>query len=258
MRIIKGTRTAGRAAAPRRCARIVHFRPCARGAADLDGRRSGRRHVGRGATCRSPRARRRDASSPGGKACASSQLLLDTLRLEVRRDGDTVYIEAGPRNEGNVVTIGKAYAQLDVGIALPQALPVEARDSSGDFRASGVGRLTLDDSSGDIDLRRIGSAEIKDSSGDIKVTDAGGDVTITFDGSGNIDLSNIGGNAEVGSDGSGDIRIVGVKGNVLIGADGSGDIVVEDVGGDFTLGNDGSGDVLTKNIAGKISVPPGR
>lgn len=224
------------------------------GAADLDG--VARVVVTSGAgdlqIAASPEARRIVAR---GKACASSQLLLDTLRLEVRRDGDTVYIEAGPRNEGNVVTIGKAYAQLDVGIALPQVLPVEARDSSGDFRASGVGRLTLDDSSGDIDLRRIGSAEIKDSSGDIKVTDAGGDVTITFDGSGNIDLSNIGGNAEVGSDGSGDIRIVGVKGNVLIGADGSGDIVVEDVGGDFTLGNDGSGDVLTKNIAGKISVP---
>ncbi|MGD9599181.1 MAG: DUF4097 family beta strand repeat-containing protein [Steroidobacteraceae bacterium] len=193
-----------------------------------------------------------------GTACASSQVQLDMLRLEVRRDGDTVYIEAGPRNEGKVITIGNSYAQLDVGIALPTTLPVEARDSSGDFSASGVLRLTLDDSSGDIDLRDIGSAQIKDSSGGIKLTNAEGNVTVTFDGSGDIDLSRIGGNAEVGSDGSGDIRIVGAKGKVIIGADGSGDIVVEDVGGDFTLGNDGSGAVLTRGITGKITVPDAR
>lgn len=190
-----------------------------------------------------------------GRACASTQVLLDTLRLEVRREGDIVYIAAGRRNDSKVITIGNAYAQLDVGIALPANLPVEARDSSGDFHARGTAQLQLDDSSGDVEVHDAGRVEIKDSSGNVKVADTRGDVTVTFDGSGDINFSNIGGNAEVGSDGSGDIRIVGVKGNVLIGADGSGDILVEDVGGDFTLGSDGSGDVLTKNIAGKVSVP---
>lgn len=190
-----------------------------------------------------------------GNACASSQALLDNLLLEVRREGDVVHIDAGARGGAKVITIGNAYASLDVGVALPPGLPVEVRDSSGDTEVRGVASLALDDSSGDIRIRDVGSAEIRDSSGDISVVGARGDVTVTFDGSGDIVIDDVGGNVEIGSDGSGEVRITRVKGSVTIGADGSGDIIVNDVGGDFTLGNDGSGDVVTKNIAGKISVP---
>ena len=190
-----------------------------------------------------------------GNACASTQALLDELLLEVRREGDVVEINAGPRRDSKVVVIGNAYSNLDVGIALPPNLPLEIRDSSGDTEVHGVASLVLDDSSGDIRVRDVGSAEIRDSSGDISVIGARGDVTVTFDGSGDIVIEDAGGNVEVGSDGSGDIRIRGVKGNVVIGADGSGDILVRDVGGDFTLGNGGSGDVIKANIAGKVSVP---
>lgn len=191
-----------------------------------------------------------------GTACASTQQLLDNLRLEMRREEDgVVYINAGARGDAKVIVIGSAYSYLDVGIALPPGLPVEVRDSSGDAEVHGVSNLVLDDSSGDIRLRDIGSAEIKDGSGDISVIGARGDVTVTFDGSGDISIENIDGHVEIGSDGSGDIRISRVKGNVAIGADGSGDIIARDVGGDFTLGTDGDGDVLTTRIAGKVSVP---
>jgi len=190
-----------------------------------------------------------------GNACASSQELLDRLNLEVRREGDTVFIDAGLARAINMITIGTVYAHINVGIALPTNLPVEARDSSGPVSVSGVAALKLDDSSGDIEVRDVGSVEIKDSSGDILVDGVRGDATVTFDGSGDIEIRDVGGNAEVGSDGSGNIRFSGVLGNVLVGNDGSGDIVVENAGGDFTVGNDGSGTINHRGVAGKVTLP---
>lgn len=190
-----------------------------------------------------------------GSACASSQELLDKLNVEVRREGDTVFIDAGLADARDMITVGKIYAHINIGVALPPDLPVELRDSSGAISVSGVAALKLDDSSGDIEVDDVGSVEIKDSSGDIAVTKARGDVTVTFDGSGDIVIRDVGGNAEVGSDGSGDIRISDVKGNVVIGNDGSGEIVVENVGGDFTVGNDGSGGITHRGVTGKIAIP---
>lgn len=190
-----------------------------------------------------------------GSACASTQELLDNLHLEVRREGDTVFIDAGLANSRNMITVGNTYAHINVGIALPPDLPVELRDSSGDISVTGVAALTLDDSSGDIEVQDVGSVEIKDSSGETSVTRARGDVTVTFDGSGDIVIRDVGGNAEVGSDGSGDIRISDVKGSVVVGNDGSGEIVVENVGGDFTVGNDGSGGIIHRGVTGKVTVP---
>ncbi len=190
-----------------------------------------------------------------GNACASSQVLLDNLQLEVRREGDVVLIDAGGRDNDKVITIGNSYAHIHVGIALPADLPVEVRNSSGDTVVRGVASLKLDDSSGDIEVKDVGSAEIKDSSGDLSVSGARGNVTVTFDGSGDIRITDVGGNVEIGSDGSGEIRVTDVKGNVLVGSDGSGDITAENVGGDFTVGNDGSGEIHSRNVAGKVSVP---
>jgi len=171
-----------------------------------------------------------------GNACASSQKLLDKLNLEVRREGDTVFIDAGLADSRFMITVGNTYAHINVGIALPANLPVEARDSSGDVSVTGVAALKLDDSSGDIEVRDVGSVEIKDSSGDILVTGVRGDATVTFDGSGDIEIQGVGGNAEIGSDGSGDI-------------------VVENVGGDFTVGNDGSGGISNRGVAGQVTLP---
>lgn len=190
-----------------------------------------------------------------GSACASSQELLDKLNVEVRREGDTVFIDAGLADSRNMITVGNTYAHINVGIALPPDLPVEVRDSSGDTSVSGIASLQLDDSSGDIEVHDVGSVEIKDSSGDISVTKVRGDATVTFDGSGDIEIRDVGGNAEVGSDGSGDIHIADVKGNVTVGNDGSGEIVVENVGGDFTVGNDGSGGITHRGVAGKVTIP---
>lgn len=190
-----------------------------------------------------------------GSACASSQPLFERLKLEVRREGDIVYVDAGIGNTDNVVTIGNSYAYINVGIAVPAQLPIEVRDSSGDTHITGVERLDLTDSSGDIEVRDIGSAVIKDSSGDIEVNGARGDVTVTFDGSGDITIHDVGGNVEIGSDGSGGIRVTGVKGNVTVGNDGSGSIDVADVGGDFTVDSDGSGGITHRGVAGKVSIP---
>lgn len=188
-----------------------------------------------------------------GRACASSQQLLDALQLTVRRDGDVIYVEG--QAPQNVVMVGSAGASMDVGVALPPGLPVEIQDSSGDTKIKGLDKVSLRDSSGDIEVRDIGSIDLEDSSGDIRIDRARGDVLINLDSSGDIEIDDVGGRVEIGSDGSGEIRVGRVGGSVTIGSDGSGEIVVRDVKGDFTVGADGSGGIVHTNVGGKVSVP---
>lgn len=188
-----------------------------------------------------------------GRACASSQALLDALQLSVRRDGDVIHVEGSAPQ--NVVMVGTAGASMDVGVALPPGLPVEIQDSSGDTKVTGLDQVSLRDSSGDIEVTDIGSIDLEDSSGDIRIDRARGDVLVNLDSSGDIGIHDVGGRVEIGSDGSGEIRVERVAGSVTIGADGSGEIVVQDVKGDFTVGSDGSGGIVHRNIGGKISVP---
>lgn len=190
-----------------------------------------------------------------GHACASSQALLDNLLLEVRREGDVVYIDAGLGNTDKIITVGNTYAHLNVGIALPAGLRIEARDSSGDTKVSGVEAIALHDGSGDIEIEDVGSVTVEDGSGDIEIDRTRGDAVVTLDGSGDIEIEDVGGSVEIGSDGSGEIRVERVIGSVVVGSDGSGNIEVANVGGDFTVGTDGSGGIDYREVAGKISVP---
>lgn len=153
-----------------------------------------------------------------GKACANSAELLAEIKLNVRREGDVVYVETKLPDErpGSWLDTDST---LDVDIALPGNIPVEITDSSGD-----------------IIVRKVAGLRMRDSSGDIEISDVRGSVRID-------------------QDSSGDIRLSRIAGDAKIGVDSSGDIVAHDIGGGFTVGADGSGSIDYAQVRGAVQIP---
>lgn len=209
-----------------------------------------------------------------GVACAAKQELLDVTQISVRREGNIVYVETDlPQNDGGWSFGNNEYAYIDIGIALPSSIPVEATDSSGDAEFEDLKALTLQDSSGDLELTRIeglaevsdssgdlhieraGSARVRDSSGDVEIDEVSGDVEVVLDSSGDIHIGRIDGSVRVRQDSSGSIRVEDVKGSVDVDSDSSGDIYAGRVKGNFTVSEDSSGTIEHESIGGKVTVP---
>lgn len=209
-----------------------------------------------------------------GTACAATQELLDITMISVRREGNIVYVESDLPQEKSGWNFGNnQYAYIDLGVALPSNIPVEAVDSSGDAEFEDLSAVTVQDSSGDLTLSRIagladvsdssgdigvessGSVRVRDSSGDIELEGVRGDVEVVQDSSGDIHIENVDGGVKVVQDSSGNIRVEDVKGSVSVDSDSSGDIYAGRVGGDFTVSEDSSGSIEHESIGGKISVP---
>jgi len=209
-----------------------------------------------------------------GVACAAKQQLLDRTQISVRREGNIVYVETDLPQDGGSWSFGvHEYAYIDIGIALPSGVPVEAIDSSGDAIFEDLAALQLqdssgdltitniagladvDDSSGDLSIRNAGSVRLRDSSGDIEVDVVHGDVEVVIDSSGDIRIAKVDGSVKVRQDSSGSIRVVDVKGSVTVDSDSSGDIYAGRVGGDFTVTEDSSGSIEHESIGGKVNTP---
>ena len=209
-----------------------------------------------------------------GVACASSESALEKAQISVRREGNVAIVETLlPQDAGDDSFGDDDRAWIDIGIALPDNLPVEAMDSSGDARFQDLKQLTLQDSSGDLEIERIaglvdvtdssgdleieaaGGVRVRDSSGDIELEDIRGDVEVELDSSGDIRISNVSGSARVRQDSSGSIRFEEVKGDVEVDSDSSGDIHAKRVGGNFTVKEDSSGSIRHEDIGGRITVP---
>ena len=68
-----------------------------------------------------------------GVACAGKQEMLDAAQISVRREGNVVIVETAlPQYEDGWSWKNNDYAYIDLGVALPSSLPVDAMDSSGD------------------------------------------------------------------------------------------------------------------------------
>jgi len=192
------------------------------------------------------------ALGAAGRACASRQEFLDQTQLHVRRAGNVIQVHV--QTPDNMSGIGIFYAYLDLQVVVPEGLPVEVTDSSGDMSLDGVQVVRITDSSGDILARRLPvDVEIDDSSGDIRVEEAAGAVRVA-DSSGDIVIRGAK-SVHIPRDSSGDISIERVTGNVLIEQDSSGDILVSDVEGNVDLLADGSGQVRVTSVQGTVRVP---
>jgi DUF4097 and DUF4098 domain-containing protein YvlB len=209
-----------------------------------------------------------------GVACAATQEMLDATKINVRREGKVVYVETDLPQDERSWTFGKnQYAYIDLGVALPSGIPVEATDSSGDAAFEDLNALTVQDSSGDLEITRVaGLADVGDSSGDIEIEQAGsvrardssgdleidgvrGDVEVENDSSGDIRITSVDGSVKVRQDSSGSIRVEDVKGSVDVDSDSSGDIYAGRVKGNFTVREDSSGSIEHESIGGEVRVP---
>jgi DUF4097 and DUF4098 domain-containing protein YvlB len=216
------------------------------------------------------KARRIEARGP---ACASKQALLDATQINVRREGNVVYVETSLPDDDSVGWARNQYAWIDIGIAVPNDVAVEAHDSSGDSDLEDLASLVMQDSSGDLQIHRVagvvdvtdssgeiviedvGSVRMQDSSGDISIGRVRQDVDIVSDSSGGIEVENVDGSVLIQNDSSGEIHVEDVKGSVTIDADSSGSIYAGRVGGDFTVRADSSGSIEHESVRGKVTVP---
>lgn len=209
-----------------------------------------------------------------GSACAGDDKILDQIRLESRRTGDTIFIKTSiPEGRATRLWMDSS-ALLDLTVVMPASVAVDIEDSSGDLELSGVrsatvedgpgeinisnigGDLSVSDSSGDIRIERVaGNLSVKDSSGEIKIEEVRGNVDVPIDSSGGIQIERVGGKVHIGNDSSGDIAVSQVQGDAVIDSDSSGDIKVEQIGGSFTVGADASGEVNYNRISGKVRIP---
>lgn len=187
------------------------------------------------------------------EACASSQEMLEQIRIVTNVQGDRISVVAEMPEYGNSWRNKTAY--LNMVVRLPQELGVVIADGSGSIDLSNVASAEIDDNSGSVDVRRIsGPVSIEDGSGSITVREISGDVVID-DGSGSINVRHVQGSVLIEEDGSGSIEIRDVQNSVVIEDDGSGGIRVAKIGGDFTVAHDGSGGIDYRDVSGAVSVP---
>ena len=187
-----------------------------------------------------------------GLACASSQQILDGIRLVQRREGDRLVVAAEvPETAG----LFDGQRRLDLELRVPSRLVLEVSDSSGAASVEHVAALRIQDSSSDLRIAHIpGAVRVEDSSGSLNVRDVGA-LHIPNDSSGEISVSGVRGDAIIDVDSSGSIEMRDIGGNARVGQDGSGSIVVENVAGDFTVERDGSGGIEHRGVRGKVRLP---
>lgn len=188
-----------------------------------------------------------------GRACASSQDLLQNLIVEQGRSGHvlTVSLRRDPQRTG---WIGRHYSYLDLSGSVPDDVLVQLKVGSGDAWLTGASAMSADVGSGDVDARRIaGQATVKVSSGDVELQDVGS-LNVLSIGSGDVEAGNVRGAVEVGSIGSGDFDLKGAGGDVKIGSIGSGDAELQDVRGNVEIGSIGSGDARVRGLGGSLTV----
>jgi hypothetical protein len=189
-----------------------------------------------------------------GTARASSQRLLNEVRLIAERRGDMVFIKADIPDEEWRDGGG---AGLDLVIAVPLGINAEISDGSGDARITDVGDLEAHDGSGEFTVIGARSVSITDGSGELTIENIAGDVRVR-DGSGEVDVRNVAGSFIVETDGSGGLRARDVRGSVIVESDGSGEIEVNKVGKDFRVENKGSGGIDYAEVSGTVDVPDRR
>jgi hypothetical protein len=189
-----------------------------------------------------------------GTARAPREDILREIKLTGTRDGDVVRVEVEiPKMVQQWDSDWDRGPALDLTVTVPNNIPVEIEDSSGELRVVGTAALELDDNSGDAEISDIGGAlRVRDGSGGLDIYNVRGDVTID-DGSGEIDVRDVTGSVTV-RDGSGSITARAVGGTVHVERDGSGGIRVVDVGGDLIVEHSRKRGLSYSGVKGRVRV----
>lgn len=191
-----------------------------------------------------------------GTAHGSTPALLEQVKLDVTRAGDTLVVVGSVPADGT--SVGQP-AALDLTLDVPDDLALDVDDQSGEtiirdvgplrIRTGGSGGLSIDGVNGPLDVR--------DGPGDMEALNIRGDVHI-MDGAGNVYITNVHGSVFIPTDGSGEIQLAEVTGNVTIGPKTSGDVSVRNIDGDLSVAATGDGSVEFHDVRGHVKVPRGR
>ncbi|HKJ18601.1 MAG TPA: DUF4097 family beta strand repeat-containing protein [Xanthomonadales bacterium] len=191
-----------------------------------------------------------------GRVCASKAEWLDEADLIAKGGREASIAVSLPDVDSGWSVSGNRYVYMDLTIEVPDNIPLDVRDSSGDMSIESTTSVTIRDSSGNIDLEDInGDIVLNDSSGDIDLLDINGNVTVVQDSSGDVYGKDIVGMVLVERDSSGDIRFEDVRDDFVVERDSSGDIVARSVGGDFRVLSDSSGGISHRNVSGTVDIP---
>lgn len=187
-----------------------------------------------------------------GTACADTKSELNDIQFRVEQRGSDLRVEA--LIPEHISSWFGSNGRLDMEVTVPDTMPIDIEDGSGEATIENVGPLKMTDGSGELTIRHVhGSATVHDGSGELVIEDVAGDLRVN-DGSGEIDITHVAGNVTI-DDGSGGIDIRDVQRNVVIDNDGSGGIDVRDVRGDFTVDSKGSGTIEYDRVSGRVSIP---
>lgn len=208
-----------------------------------------------------------------GRACASSNQILEQLSVSQEKAGDKLVVKLERRQQGLDIHLGNTYARLDVSGSLPDDILVQLKVGSGDASLTGARAMSADVGSGDvtasaikglataavgsgdITLRDIGALHVLSiGSGDVEATGVRGDARVDSIGSGDLDLREVQGDVRIGSIGSGDAEVGAVRGAVTLDTLGSGSLEVRGAGS-LRVDRIGSGDVDHTGVTGAVELP---
>lgn len=199
-----------------------------------------------------------DRGKPGarGRACGSTQEIVDNLEVVQSKQGDTLVVELRNKEGGGWhMGWGNSYSELKVEATVPGNVPVIVNVGSGDAEVRGVASLESTAGSGDLIVDGVrGRVKANVGSGDVKVSNSG-PIEVGSVGSGDFTARTVNGGITIGTVGSGDAKLTDVTGNVDVGTIGSGDLDVDGVKGDLHVRTAGSGDVDHKGVTGKVDIP---
>ena len=188
-----------------------------------------------------------------GTARAPRADILREIKLTGTREGDVVRVEVEIPKIQQWDSDWDQGPALDLTVTVPNNIPVEIEDSSGELRVMGTAALDLDDNSGDTEVSDVGGAlRVRDGSGGLEISNVRGAVTID-EGSGELDVRDVTGSLTV-RDGSGSITARTVGGTVHVERDGSGGIRVVDVGGDLIVEHSRKRGVSYSGVKGRVRV----
>lgn len=147
-----------------------------------------------------------------GRDAEEAKRVVDAIRIDVRREGDTVTVR--PVGEPVVVVEGASRTELrpstDLELTLPPGTRIEASIGSGDLEAEGA----------------LGSVEMRTKFGRLTVTGARGDVLVESR-SGDVSISKVvGGSLYAGTD-FGAVRLSGLEAEGIVAASKSGEVRCE-------------------------------
>jgi hypothetical protein len=192
-----------------------------------------------------------------GTAVSNRRNLLDDIKLIAERRGDEVFIKADIPDDDGYWNRRRDNDQmmLDLIIEVPNSIPLDVSDGSGEAEFLNTAALEFSDGSGEIRIRGgRGDVRISDGSGSIIIEGVQGTVRVS-DGSGSIRARDVTGDFIVREDGSGDINVSSIGGTMRVENDGSGSIDVDRVAGDFVVDSDGSGSISFDTVKGRVRIP---